>query len=167
MITILNLVTTTDISGTPIARAALVLISNGVNTYKLAVGGIPLTGDAQAYLDGIEVQLLADAQANGAVLSAQEVWRLQQSPLVIYYASIIKSLYDDVDNGGVTLVQLLTNAANIVATNPTQAAKFSAYRTRMGLDGSIATMTVAQQRNLLALGLEWAAAGLAVAETLD
>lgn len=167
-VTILNLQNAIGPDGKAYGRVAATLVSDGVNTYRLPVGGIPLPpADAQTYLNGIAADLLAQAQATGTPLPAQDVWQRQQSPLVSYYASIIKSLYDDVDNAAVTIDQMLTNAANIVNTNSVQAAKFSAYRTRMGLGGSIATMTTAQKQNLLALGLEWAAAGLAIANTLS
>lgn len=166
-VTILNLTTVNLRDGTPNSRAASTLVSDGVNTYRLPVGGIPLPpADAQVYLNGIAADLLAQAQATGTPLPAQDVWQRQQSPLVSYYASIIKSLYDDVDNAGVSLLQLLTNAANIVNTNSVQAGKFNAYRTRMGLGGAVSGMTVAQQQQLLVLGLEWSAAGLAVAQAI-
>lgn len=167
-VTILSLTTVNLRDGTPQSRAASTLVSDGTNTYRLPVGGIPLPpADAQTYLNGIAADLLAQAVATGTPLPAQDVWQRQQSPLVAYYASIIKSLYDDVDNVNVTIDQLLTNAANIIATNTVQQSKFNAYRTRMGLGGSIATMTTVQKQQLLVLGLEWCAAGLAVSLSLN
>ncbi len=157
-ITILNLATYPDaITGAPGGRTAEIIIDGTGNTYRLTVGSIPLAGDAQIYLDGMAAALLADAQADGRLLTAQETWQAQFTPLQRYFGSIILSLYNDVDNAGVTLDTMLANAAAIVATNATQSAKFNAYRTRMGLGGTISSMTAVQKQQLLVLGLEWAA----------
>ncbi len=162
-ITIINLTTINDIAGVPNSRAATILIDGGGNTYRHNVGGIPLPpADAVAYLDG-----MAAAQTSGQLLTAQEVWRLTLTPLQQYFGSIILSLHDDVGNGAVMIDQMLTNAAAIIATNPTQQADFNAYRTRLGLGGAISSMTTAQKNNLLVIGLGWATAGLTVAKTLN
>lgn len=66
-ITILELTTYPDaLTGAPGGRTARLAISDGVNTYPLNYGGIPLAGDAQAWLDAQEASLLAQAQALSA-----------------------------------------------------------------------------------------------------
>lgn len=64
-VTLVSLQTITRLDGTPISRAAQTIVADGVNVYRLAVGGIPLVGDAQAYLNGIADQLLTEAQQVG------------------------------------------------------------------------------------------------------
>lgn len=132
---------------------------------RLEVPLVPVNADAQTYFQAHYT--LQQAWDAGTDISAQQAWISEQTPLVQYYASILKSLYNDVDNTGMTIDQLLTNAAVLVAANPTQAAKFAAYRTRLGLGGAINSLTAAQKGQLLVLGLEWAAAGLAAANTIN
>ncbi len=132
---------------------------------RLEVALVPIDAVADTYLAAhYTLQAAWDAATD---ITLQAGWLTEQSPLVQYYASIILSLYNDVDNAGVTLDTMLANAAAIVATNTTQSAKFNAYRTRLGLGGAIGTMTTAQKQQLLVLGLEWSAAGLAIANSIS
>ncbi len=132
---------------------------------RLEVPLVPIDAVADTYLAAHYT--LQSAWDAATAITLQAGWLTEQSPLVQYYASIILSLHDDVGNGAVTIDQMLTNAATIVATNPTQQADFNAYRTRLGLGGAIGTMTTAQKNNLLVIGLGWATAGLTVAKTLN
>lgn len=100
-------------------KSIFVVLRNDTPTVayrRLEVPFVPIGEDADAYLQAhYTLQTAWDA---ATAITAQEGWITEQTPLQTYYLSIIKSLYDDVDNAGVTLAQLLTNAATIVATNP-------------------------------------------------
>jgi hypothetical protein len=113
----------------------------------------------------LDAQVLTVVNAHNPALTPLQSFEVAHRGLVVYFRAIIASFYADVDNGGVTLTQMLNNAAAIVATNPTQLAKFNAYRTRLGLGAAIGSLTATQQGQLLELGLEWATAGLLMAIT--
>lgn len=88
------------------------------------------------------------------------------SGLQRYFLSILLKLHTDMQ-AATDITTTLNDIVPLVAANTTQAAIFTNYRTLLGLGGAVSGMTAAQKGNLLVLGLEWAAAGLAVANALN
>ena len=88
------------------------------------------------------------------------------SGLQRYFLNILLTLFQD-EQAAKDITTTLNDLVPLVAANVTQAAVFNNYRTQLGLAGAVSGMTAAQKGNLLVLGLEWAAAGLAVANALN
>jgi hypothetical protein len=73
MIVIFSWVTVTDpSSGQPLERAANIYITDGASTYMSNVGAIPLDGDLQTILDGMEAELWTTAVAEGRLPTPKE-----------------------------------------------------------------------------------------------
>lgn len=71
-ITILD-VTTLDVDFVPPSRTAIIEITDGVDTYKWSVGGLPIIGDLQPLLDAREAELWAKAQARAEPVNIYDV----------------------------------------------------------------------------------------------
>jgi hypothetical protein len=56
----------------PASRAVSIFITDDTDAYTYDVGGLPLTGDLQAILDGMEADLWPEAQANGVIATPKD-----------------------------------------------------------------------------------------------
>lgn len=97
-ITIIEIQIVDGIDGQPYCRLAEITISNGVKKYTWSVGGIPLDGDAQAYLDGIVDDIWRDAEARGGVPQTEITYVLPIRTPALYADDVYVSSRDIKDN---------------------------------------------------------------------